>query len=182
MGGPTAVVVKATLVLATAALAAMLLRRASAAFRHLIWLLGLSACAALALLSPAAPTIAVDIPTGVAMRESARIRERPLGVARTRGVATTVVRVASGSSVPVAVTVESPTFEFVRRHASVVGTDGVHAGDLARCVDDRLLVHPCPMHHWASTHSPSDQQCRSAHVASVELNTPVGGDRSRLYG
>ena len=111
MGGPTAVVVKATLVLAIAALAAMLLRRASAAFRHLIWLLGLSACAALALLSPAAPTIALDIPTDVATRESPRIRERPPGdLARARRVATTVVRVAGGSSVPVAVTIESPTF------------------------------------------------------------------------
>ena len=62
VGGPTAIVIKATLVLASAALAVVALRRASAAFRHLIWLLGLSACAALALLSPAAPTIAVDVP------------------------------------------------------------------------------------------------------------------------
>ena len=112
MGGPTAVVVKVTLVLATAALAAVLLRRASAAFRHLIWLLGLSACAALALLSPAAPTIALDIPTDVAMRESPRVREYAVGEpARIRDVATTVVRIGSGSSVPVAVTVESPTFD-----------------------------------------------------------------------
>ncbi len=111
MGGPIAVVVKATLVLATAALSAMVLRRASAAFRHLIWLLGLSACAALALLSPAAPTIAVGIPANVATRQRPQVRDYATGEpARARKVATTVVRVASGSSVPVAVTVESPTF------------------------------------------------------------------------
>jgi beta-lactamase regulating signal transducer with metallopeptidase domain len=60
-GGPIAVVAKATIVLAGTVLVAMTLRGASAAFRHLIWLLGLTACAALAVFSPAAPTIDVGV-------------------------------------------------------------------------------------------------------------------------
>src|SRR5436305_1286030 len=60
-GEPTAVIAKVTIVLLGAAITVGALRRASAAARHLTWLLGLSACAALALLLPAAPTIAVGV-------------------------------------------------------------------------------------------------------------------------
>ena len=106
VGGPTAIVIKATLVLASAALAVAALRRASAAFRHLIWLLGLSACAALALLSPAAPTIAVDVPVPAATEQSPRTEARSINpTPRQRDIATTVVSVGGGSSIPVAITV-----------------------------------------------------------------------------
>jgi beta-lactamase regulating signal transducer with metallopeptidase domain len=106
VGGPTAIVIKATLVLATAALAVVAFRRASAAFRHLIWLLGLSACAALALLSPAAPTIAVDVPVPAVTEQLPRTKARSINAtARRRDLATTVISVGGGSSIPVAITV-----------------------------------------------------------------------------
>ena len=109
VGGPTAIVIKATLVLASAALAVVMFRRASAAFRHLIWLLGLSACAALALLSPAAPTIAVDVPVRTAIEQLPRTGARSINAsARRRHLATTVVSVGAGSSIPVAITVAPP--------------------------------------------------------------------------
>jgi len=101
MGGPTAVVVKATLILAGAAIAAALLRRASAAFRHLVWLLGLSACAALALLSPAAPTIALDLPTTIARMNARPARVRSANVPHAR--VTTTWRVDRGIDAPVSV-------------------------------------------------------------------------------
>ena len=111
-GGPTAIIVKATLVLASTAIAAIVLRRASAAFRHLIWLLGLTACAALALLSPAAPSIDVDIPVTTLRRPTQSIFERPVTITeRSRRAATTIVGIPSGESLPVAVTVASSSID-----------------------------------------------------------------------
>ena len=57
MGGPTAVVVKATLVLAGAAIAALALRQASAAFAISCGCSVCPPCASLTLLAPAVPTV-----------------------------------------------------------------------------------------------------------------------------
>jgi len=61
---PAALLTKATLLLVVAATFALVARRASAAARHLVWLLALAACAAIVVLSPLAPSIslAVDRP------------------------------------------------------------------------------------------------------------------------
>lgn len=60
--GPAALVAKATAVLVAAAIVTLLLPRASAAIRHLIWLTALAGCAALALFSPVAPPLVVPLP------------------------------------------------------------------------------------------------------------------------
>jgi beta-lactamase regulating signal transducer with metallopeptidase domain len=61
--GPLALIAKATAVLLLAALvAAVVLPRASAAVRHLVWLIALAGCAALAIFSPVAPPLVVKLP------------------------------------------------------------------------------------------------------------------------
>jgi beta-lactamase regulating signal transducer with metallopeptidase domain/DUF4097 and DUF4098 domain-containing protein YvlB len=121
MGGPTAVVIKATLILASAAFAVVLLRRASAAFRHLIWLLGLTACAALAVFSPAAPSIDVDIPTRTLGEPSRSIFQPRIGVGELgRGAAATIIDASSGESFPVTVNIASASLEAPSRaHGSL---------------------------------------------------------------
>ncbi|HEX4684429.1 MAG TPA: M56 family metallopeptidase [Gemmatimonadaceae bacterium] len=57
-----ATVVKATVVLALADVVAILARRASAARRHLIWLVALCSCAWLVLSSPVAPPVVIRTP------------------------------------------------------------------------------------------------------------------------
>ena len=60
--GPGALIAKATAVLLVATLATLLLPRASAAMRHLVWLAALAGCASLAVLSPVAPPLVVPLP------------------------------------------------------------------------------------------------------------------------
>jgi beta-lactamase regulating signal transducer with metallopeptidase domain/DUF4097 and DUF4098 domain-containing protein YvlB len=55
-------IAKVTGVLAMAGIATLVLRGASAAVRHLVWLLALGACVALAIVAPAAPRIDVPVP------------------------------------------------------------------------------------------------------------------------
>ena len=105
--GPTGVIVKVTLVLGCTALSAIMLRRASAAVRHLTWLLGLSACAALALFTPAAPTIGLDIPAPARSVEAPAL-EAIAAPDRSDEVLTNVV-VAGEPVEPVAIAVASRT-------------------------------------------------------------------------
>jgi beta-lactamase regulating signal transducer with metallopeptidase domain len=56
------ILVKVTLVLATSALLAALLRRQAAATRHLVWLLGLAGALAVAALTPFAPRLEIALP------------------------------------------------------------------------------------------------------------------------
>src|SRR5437764_15134247 len=55
-------IVKATIVLALADVVALVARRASAARRHMIWLVALCSCAWLVLSSPLAPRIVIRMP------------------------------------------------------------------------------------------------------------------------
>jgi len=57
LGTALGVVAKVTLVLTAAGLAAMTLRRASAAIRHLVWLLAVGGAVAVVAIAPAAPSI-----------------------------------------------------------------------------------------------------------------------------
>ena len=82
-GGPLAVVAKATAVLVAATCTAILLRHASAAVRHVVWLVALAGCTALVMVAPIAPTIAVPVVTQAAVgrqippaRALARAREQ----------------------------------------------------------------------------------------------------------
>lgn len=67
---PAALLTKATLVLIVAGLIASAAQRASASLRHLVWLLALSACAAIVVLSPLAPTISLVLEREPSLVES----------------------------------------------------------------------------------------------------------------
>jgi beta-lactamase regulating signal transducer with metallopeptidase domain len=58
---PAALLTKVTLILVVACMIALVTRRASAAVRHLVWLLALAACAAIMVLSPLAPAISLAV-------------------------------------------------------------------------------------------------------------------------
>jgi beta-lactamase regulating signal transducer with metallopeptidase domain/DUF4097 and DUF4098 domain-containing protein YvlB len=79
---PAALLTKVTLVLVVACMIALVTRRASAAVRHLVWLLALAACAAIMVLSPLAPTISLAVQREEPSVVTSGISERSLTVSR----------------------------------------------------------------------------------------------------
>jgi beta-lactamase regulating signal transducer with metallopeptidase domain len=96
-GGPAALVTKATAILLLATCAALGMHRAAAAARHLVWLVALSACAALALLTPLVHRIAVAVPV-VAQTAEAPQAQTSLGAVSQPNDATLSGQSASSQS------------------------------------------------------------------------------------
>jgi beta-lactamase regulating signal transducer with metallopeptidase domain/DUF4097 and DUF4098 domain-containing protein YvlB len=79
---PAALLTKVTLVLVVACMIALVTHRASAAVRHLVWLLALAACAAIMVLSPLAPAISLAVQREEPSVATSGISERSSTVSR----------------------------------------------------------------------------------------------------